>query len=135
MLDRKRQYAFVVRNSFVRGIEVTIVSVEGAACGSSVVISASRRNRDLMNITVDCDCEIIKRWSQGLLEFNWRESLRPDSGIAQLVKGEMIPHAACPIPLAVRKAIEVEIGAARPQDIHITFVAHDWGRRNGNSKA
>jgi hypothetical protein len=29
------------------------------------------------------------------------------------------------VPLAVRKAIEVEIGAALPEDIHITFVAHD----------
>ena len=104
---------------------MTIVSVEGAACGFSAVIAASRINRDLMSVKVDSDCEIIERWSQGLLEFNWRESLRPDAGITQLVKGEMISHAACPIPFAVRKAIEVEIGAARPQDIHITFVAHD----------
>ena len=131
MLDRKRKDAFVIRDPFVRGIEVTIVSVEGAACGYSAVISASGRKRDLMNVTVDCDCEIIERWSRGLLEFNWRESLRPDPGIAQPVKGEMIPHAACPIPLAVRKAIEVEIGAARPQDIHIKCVAHDEGRRDG----
>jgi hypothetical protein len=112
----------------VWGIEVTILSVEGAACGYSAVISASKINRDLMNITVDCDCEIIARWSKGLLEFNWRDSLRPKTRIAQLVKGETISHAACPVPLAVRKAIEVEIGAARPQDINITFVTHDQDR-------
>jgi len=88
-----------------------------------------------MNITVDCDCEIIKQWSQGLLAFHCRDSLRPETEIARLVKGETILHAACPVPLAVRKAIEVEIGAALPRDTHITFVAHDWDRQDGNGKA
>ncbi len=66
-------------------MEVTMVSVEGAACNFSAMISASKINRDLMNITVDCDCGIIERWSQGLREFNWQDSFRSDTKIAQLV--------------------------------------------------
>jgi hypothetical protein len=112
-------------DSFLQGSDLTIVSVEGAACGFSMVISASREDRDLMKVVVNGNCEIIEQWSQGLHVFNWRDSLRPDTKIAWIVRGETIPHAACPVPFALRKAMEVEIGAARPQDIHITFLAHD----------
>jgi hypothetical protein len=38
-----------------------------------------------------------------------------------------IRHTACPIPAAILKAIEVEVGIALPQDVTITF-------SNSNSK-
>jgi len=32
-----------------------------------------------------------------------------------------ISHAACPVPSAILKAIEVEVGAALPQDVTMTI--------------
>ncbi|MBI4771144.1 MAG: hypothetical protein HY784_12220, partial [Chloroflexi bacterium] len=32
-----------------------------------------------------------------------------------------IRHTACPIPAAILKAIEVEVGIALPRDVHIQF--------------
>jgi len=111
---------------------MTIVSVEGAVCGFPAVISASRIDRDRMKVTVECGCETVGRWSRNLQDFDWRDSLRPDMGIAELVKGgELISHAACPVLFAVRKAIEVEVGAALPRDIHIRFTARKEEPRNG----
>ncbi len=111
---------------------MTIVSVEGAVCGFPAVISASRIDRDRMKVTVECGCETIGRWSRNLRDFDWRDSLRPDTGAGQLVReGMTISHAACPVTYAVRKAIEVEVGAALPRDIHIRFAAREEEPRNG----
>jgi hypothetical protein len=69
-------------------MEVTMVSVEGATCGFSAVSSALKINHDLMNITVDCDCEIILR-----------DCLRPVMGIAQLEKERRSPMLPVPCRL------------------------------------
>ncbi len=74
-----------------------------------------------MRIALSSNCEMVSSMNADLSNVDWREALHSLQGsLIYTVASQHISHAACPVPSAVIKAVEVEIGAALPRDVTIT---------------
>ncbi len=97
------------------------VTVNAGICGFSAVIKAQRQGEDRFKLKVSLvsPCEMLKKMGEELGEVNWTQAITRsmcDSVIYQLAN-KHIRHAACPVPSAVLKAIEVEAELALPKDV------------------
>jgi hypothetical protein len=103
---------------------MTRVQVECGACGLKAEISAVRDGRSAVRIQLTSGCEAVVAWGATIERIEWREPLgkMPAAGAFWQSAFEHLKHRTCPVPVAVLKAIEVEIGAALPVDVHIQFL-------------
>lgn len=102
---------------------MTQVTVAGGACGFSATIDVEQLDRSTVRVTIHSACEQITAMNPDLVGLNWRRGVfckMTDSRVYQSAS-QHIQHAACPIPAAVLKAIEVEVGIALPKDVIIHF--------------
>jgi len=105
---------------------VTRVVVDAGSCGFTAVIEVHRVDAKTVRIVIASDCEMISKWAEQLSPLDWPSSLgHPEDSFVIKSGLHHIGHVACPIPIAVLKAIEVEVGVAAPKDISIRF--HDTG--------
>ena len=75
---------------------------------------------------ISSDCEMVSLLGSHLSELDSRDALRPHGRSAVYECAfQHIKHVACPVPAAILKAIEVELGAALPRDVSIRFEPHD----------
>ena len=105
---------------------MTVVKVDCGICGQRAIIEVSKDTGTLMHVTVETDCEMLKKAGEQMDGADWREALRP--GHPHSVHAVMfgtIRHAGCPGPTAVAKAIEIAVGVALPKDVTITFLRED----------
>lgn len=97
------------------------VEVLAGVCGFRTRIVA--RADELYNVTLEItsDCAHIRKLAEQLTEVSALEELmRPiqQTTVYQLA-GTCRTHAACPVPSAILKAIEVAAGMALPADVQI----------------
>ena len=98
------------------------VVVEPGICGFTAVIEVTKIVDSRVRITINSDCSMVTEMKRDLEELNWQKALRKlvESPVYKAA-GQHNMHAACPIPAAILKAIEVEVGAALPRDVMIHF--------------
>jgi hypothetical protein len=103
---------------------VTVVEVNAGSCGFVTKIEVVKVDAQMVKAAVSSDCEMITEWSEALGSLDWGQCLRNfvDSPIFQC-SSKHIGHIACPIPVALIKAMEVEVGLALPANVTIRF--HD----------
>jgi hypothetical protein len=77
-----------------------------------------------LKVAIDSECEMVRDLGMHV------EAVRAESVLARWSESEIhrhasrcIKHAACPVPMAVLKAIEVEAGLAVPRDVTVRFVS------------
>ncbi|MBI4321503.1 MAG: hypothetical protein HY675_23670 [Chloroflexi bacterium] len=102
---------------------MTRVGANGGACGFDAIIEVVRIDRDTVRVTIDSECEQITAMNPDLTILNWRRGVfcrMCESRVYQSASHH-INHTACPIPAAILKAIEVEVGIALPEDVSISF--------------
>lgn len=103
---------------------MTRVAVACGACGFTALISAVRDGHNAVRIRLTGDCQAVVAWGATLDRIDWRQPLgrMPAAGAFWQSAWQHLKHRTCPVPVAVLKAIEAEIGAALPVDVHIRFL-------------
>ena len=103
---------------------MTVVEVDAGSCGFITKIEVFKVDARLVKVVVSSDCEMITEWGEELISLDWGQCLRNfvDSPVFQC-SSKHIGHVACPIPVALIKAMEVEAGLALPANVTIRF--HD----------
>lgn len=99
------------------------VRVHAGTCGMVTRISAKSDEMGFVTLDVESDCHHILKMSWGLepmLPFGEVESPMCDTAIYKLAT-DNLPHAACPVPCAMMKALEVAGDMGIPRDSEITF--------------
>jgi hypothetical protein len=102
---------------------MTKVVVEAGSCGFKVIIEVIKVSARGVKVSLASDCEMVNEMNRQLRELDWQNTLRaPQNSPLYNSALEHINHPACPVPLAILKAIEVEVGAAPPKDVTLHFV-------------
>ena len=101
---------------------MTKVVVDAGICGFSTAIEVVRLSARRVRIIITSDCEMVSKIGEQSKELDWQNILSQREG-SLLYKSafQCIRHIACPVPVAIIKAIEVEVGIALPRDVVIRF--------------
>jgi len=101
---------------------VTAVEVDCGICGHHALVEVSRESKTHIRVSVQSECEMLSNAVEQVDGTDWREALSPHNpNSVHAVMFQVIKHAGCPVPTAVAKAIEVEVGVALPRDVSIRF--------------
>ena len=102
---------------------MTTVIVNSGACGFTVTIKAVRGNDKKIAISLDTNCEMVRKMLADITHVDQRVTLVGfrDNPI-YLSAAKHLKHVACPVPSAILKAIETEAGLNVPKDARIEFV-------------
>ena len=101
---------------------MTKVVVEAGICGFTATIEVTKVSAHKVRVVIVSECEMLSEMGSQLEELDWRDALRPqgNSPVCNAVF-KHTEHAACPVPSAILKAIEVEVGMALPRDVSVRF--------------
>jgi hypothetical protein len=99
---------------------VAKAEIFSGVCGFSTTVK-TRMNGAKCDISLESDCEAIQSLAEGLTEVNpWQEiTFRGEGPLTLKRSAEHCYHPACPVPVGIIKAIEVEAGLALPKDATI----------------
>ena len=103
---------------------MTKVCVNPGICGFETIIEAIRSG-DIVRLQIKSECEEIKKLANALTRFSLKDLRNAKSFTENKVyenAARYVPHFSCPIPCAIFKAIEAELGLALKKDVTITFV-------------
>ena len=94
--------------------------IHAGICGFTTTVQTTM-DGDMCTVTIDSDCAAIKRMAQHLTSVDpFRECTLRGDGPETLALGQKYcSHAACPVPVGIIKAIEIEAGLALPLDVTI----------------
>jgi len=102
---------------------MTKAEVNAGVCGFTTVISANADSSDpfLIHLSIDSDCEAVRGLAAELRQVSALDEItyRGDGPAALRCARRCLHHAACPVPCAVIKVVEVEAGLALPCDVSI----------------
>src|SRR3989338_2607924 len=109
---------------------MTKVEVSAGDCGYSAVIEVTKMDDRHIQVVIHSACEQITAMNPTLAQLQWkgkghRVFGRLIESVVYQSASQHIRHTACPVPVAILKAIEAEVGLALPRDVTITFVSKD----------
>lgn len=117
-------------------LPVTRTTLQCGACGFQACIEAVRAGHTAVGIHIKSECEAVRRWAETIETVDWRKPLGAKAQTGDFWQSAFIQlkHRSCPVPMAVLKTVEVEIGAALPVDVHLRFHApEDQTTAGGNT--
>jgi len=101
---------------------MTKVVVKAGACGFTAVIRAEKGPERMIDISLESGCAMVQKMAAEIARLGRRDAL---TGLLNnpvyLAAGRHLKHAACPVPAAVLKALEVEAGLNVKKDATIVF--------------
>lgn len=94
--------------------------VHAGVCGFTTLVETTLEG-DVCKIAIQSDCAAIQRLGQALTEVNpYHEiSWRRKTPLTLEMAAKFCTHAACPVPVGIIKAVEVESHLALPADVTI----------------
>ncbi len=103
--------------------EMTRVKVDAGACGLTAVVEVSRINSQIVRVRIHSQCKQLTAMNPDLEEVHWRRGVfcRLTDSVVYQSAAQHISHTACPVPSAILKAIEAELGLAVAKDVNIRF--------------
>ena len=101
---------------------MTRAVVEAGICGFTVVVEVIKVSNHKVKVSLTSECDMVREMNSQLGELEWQDALEPLVN-SQIYKSafKYIKHPACPVPVAIVKVIEVEVGLALPRDVAIRF--------------
>jgi hypothetical protein len=98
--------------------------VEAGICGFVASIEATAGGRQI-TLRIISDCPRVQKMAETLTEVDGLAVIGPRSRPNPIKEAaaEARLHAACVVPTAIIKAIEVSAGLALPRDVHIQIEA------------
>lgn len=101
---------------------MTRVNVKPGICGFPVTITAEKDRDKRIHISLDTDCEMLQEMRDDISFLEMKSALKGlSSNPVYISAAKCIKHVACPVPSAILKAVEVELGVCIPKDVSITF--------------
>jgi hypothetical protein len=101
---------------------MTKVMVSPGPCGFKTAIAVAKTAKRKVKVIITSDCETVTNLGQALSVIDYWDSLQPrESSDVHTQAAARGLHTACPVPIAILKAIEVEAGIAVPRDVSIRF--------------
>ena len=101
---------------------MTKVKVQPGSCGFSVSIRADKGPGKVVAVTMESDCEMVRKMAEDIKTL---DRFAPLTGLltnpVYRAAAKHLKHAACPVPSAILKAIEVEAGMNVAKDATIVF--------------
>ena len=98
--------------------------IHSGICGFTTVVEATMEGK-LCNLAIRSDCKEIQKLSQDLKQVHPLQEISFGRSIPRTIQLSMqhCPHAACPVPVGIIKAVEVEANLALPADVSIKLSA------------
>lgn len=95
--------------------------VFAGACGYSAVIKVKKLEGRSISLEISSECEMLRAMAEELGELDWGRGVLEDFASSRIYKAadKHLRHASCPVPSAILKTIEVEIGIALPNRVQI----------------
>lgn len=95
--------------------------IKPGICGFTTTAEVRKTGVRSCSLTVKSDCPHIRDLAAKLTELDpFREITFRDGGpLVFQAASRSLPHPACPVPVGIIKAIEVEAGLALPRDVEI----------------
>jgi hypothetical protein len=95
-------------------------------CGFSAAVEA-RMEGSKCALAIESDCDAIQRLAEELIEVDPLQeiSFRGDGPRVLKMGARHCYHPACPVPVGIIKAVEVEAGLALPADANIKVSKSD----------
>jgi hypothetical protein len=89
-------------------------------CGFNTTVTAQMEGV-LVNLSIESDCPAIQKMAAELTQVNPYKEISSRRAVPQTLQAglKFCTHAACPVPVGIIKAIEVESGLALPKDATI----------------
>lgn len=103
--------------------------VEPGACGLKVLMKAEldENNKNVAHITFHSACEMVVELNDDFKNLNWKKGVFKkmlDSYVYH-VCSEKLKHVDCPVPGAILKTLQVLVGAAVEQEVHIKITGFE----------
>ena len=84
-------------------------------CGISSIIEAEFLDGNSIKLEIRSDCECVQRFAEELGEIDLSQLMQPmKNSIVYKTSAKYLRHAACLLPGAIIRTIEVEVGMALP---------------------
>jgi hypothetical protein len=89
-------------------------------CGFITTVEATM-DGDTCKLSITSECKAIQKLAQELTEVNPYQEISFRRNTPQILQmgAKYCTHAACPVPVGIIKAVEVEAGMALPMDVTI----------------
>lgn len=89
-------------------------------CGYTTSVTATR-NGDVVEIAIESECNAMLRMAEEFKEASPFKEISTRRGMPRSLEmgHKYCTHAACPVPVGIIKAIEIEAGLALPVDATI----------------
>ncbi len=94
--------------------------VFAGVCGFTTHVEA-KMDGDMVGIQIRSECDAINRMAQELITVNPYKEISSRRAVPTILQAgiKFCTHAACPVPVGIIKAMEVEAGLALPKDVTI----------------
>jgi hypothetical protein len=118
MLPKAQRQGYDV--SYYREKAMAIAEVEAGICGFKARVEATAEGRNV-RLDIGSDCPRVQKLAEGLVQVSALSLIGPRSqpNAVNEAAAEARLHAACVVPTAIVKAVEVAAGLALPRDVHI----------------
>jgi hypothetical protein len=95
--------------------------IEPGVCGFSTTVNVIKVDKRRCTIQIQSECPHIQQLAAALSEVDpFQEiSFRGEGPQTLSLGAQYCQHPACPVPVGIIKAIEVEAGLALPRDVEI----------------
>lgn len=104
------------------GVEdlLATAEIQSGICGFTTVVEATADGR-VVNLDIKSDCKAIQKLAEDLKQVDPFQEISFRRSVPQVIQMGMqhCSHAACPVPVGIIKAIEVEANLALPADVSI----------------
>ncbi len=96
--------------------------IQAGICGFKTTVE-TKMDGDMCAVIISSECQAIQRLAANMGQLDpYREfTFRGDGPETFDLAAKYCSHAACPVPVGIVKAIEIEAGLALPQDVTITL--------------
>ncbi len=101
---------------------MTRLVVESGICGFSVIVSAEKNRDRSVKVSLETECEMVQNMLADIatLDMNAVFTRHLNNPVYQSAS-KHLKHVACPVPAAVLKALEVELGLCIPKNVSFVF--------------
>jgi hypothetical protein len=98
---------------------VALVVVDAGVCGHWAKIRAEKTTGYNVRLTIETDCPHVQKIAPEPLEVDAVRQIGLRAGLPSLLESAYAScaHAACPVPSALIKVVEVAAGLALPADV------------------
>lgn len=102
---------------------MTKVLVHPGICGFDAFLEA-KASESIVKLHIESECEDVKNLSRILTEVSKQDWMNTKGFANKLYEfvARYTRHLSCPIPCAIMKVIEVELGLALKKDVEIKFI-------------